>query len=101
MWVVAKHDDQYVLVCRFVVHHTSTELSPEHGDFCIVGDRQKIVFYKLDNLHQRKVKPLIAKLMKWDNEELGEYFQGARHICELTPLQHQEIETFSKSLEPV
>ncbi len=100
MWVVAKHNTRYVLVYRFVVHHTTTESSPEHGDFCIVADKNRTVCYKPDGLNQKNFRPLLAKLKNWVDEELGVYFEGARHICELTPHQHQEIEQFSKLLEP-
>jgi hypothetical protein len=98
MWVIAKNINDYVLVGKFFVLQTIKELHPQHGDFCIVADNSQSEYYRLDSQNQKSFKDFIKNLLQLKNDEIGLYFEGDKHICELTSFQNQEFEKYSKSL---
>jgi len=101
MWVITKYKDKYVLLGKFVIQQTKRETNPKHGDFCLVSDSNKSVYYELNNVNQNKFKSVLQKMKQWNNDEIGEYFHGEKHIHELTDSQHQKIEGFSRLLPQV
>lgn len=96
MWVVTKNTETYILVGKFIIGQTKREPSV-NGDYCIVADQSASVYYKLDDVNQKKFKSLIQGLFNWPNEEIGVYFRGKKHIQILN--QHQKLENFSKTLK--
>lgn len=96
MWVATKNEDVYVLVGKLIIEKTGRKHSV-HGDFCILGDKNKSVFYDLNDTKQKKFKSEIQGLFNWSNDEIGVYFRGKKHIQVLN--QNQKLENFSKTLK--
>lgn len=101
MWIVTKYGCTYVLVGKFIIL-PQQKCKPNliHGNFCIYGDKNKSVFYDLDDPKQKDFRSDLQKLRpNWTKDEIGIYFRAKRHIMELGITEQQKIELFSKTLK--
>ncbi len=103
VWLLAKEHGYYVLVGKVVVDTVKKEHSP-HGDFCVVGDSAKSIYFETRS-QQRQFLPVVRSLgllgkTKGTNSELGLHFQGVHSVQVLDSAANAKIESYSKTLRP-